>query len=156
MNVFVVASVKIVDNSAEIIQDLKLFQKRIKPLIKQTLAFVSQVEIRRIKTRTRSGIDAFEKPFEPYRTSAGKNKVSDKVDLTDTGQMFGSLTFKATASKGELFFRGREQVLKASFHDLFGAGKGKVVRPFFRISKRDEKVIVKKFEDNIGKLINEL
>ncbi len=151
-----VASVKIVDNSAEIIQDLKLFQKRIKPLIKQTLAFVSQVEIRRIKTRTRSGIDAFEKPFEPYRTSAGKNKVSDKVDLTDTGQMFGSLTFKATASKGELFFRGREQVLKASFHDLFGAGKGKVVRPFFRISKRDEKVIVKKFEDNIGKLINEL
>lgn len=151
-----VASVKIVDNSAEIIQDLKLFQKRIKPLIKQTLAFVSQVEIRRIKTRTRSGIDAFEKPFEPYRTSAGKNKVSNKVDLTDTGQMFGSLTFKATASKGELFFRGREQVLKASFHDLFGAGKGKVVRPFFRISKRDEKVIVKKFEDNIGKLINEL
>lgn len=145
---------RIKDNSVEIIRDLENIKKKAPQKIRQALSFVSAMQVRRIKTRTRAGISSTGSKFAPYVKGYGSKKESGFVDLTDTGQMLGSMTFKASQSKGELFFRGREQVDKASIHDLFGAGKKKVVRPFFRINEKDEKIIIKKFDQVIESLIN--
>lgn len=145
---------QIKDNTIEIIKDLENIKKKAPQKIRQALSFVSAMQVRRIKTRTRAGISSTGSKFAPYSKGYGSKKESGFVDLTDTGQMLGSMTFKATQSKGELFFRGREQVDKASIHDLFGAGKKKVVRPFFRINKKDEQVIRKSFADIVGGIVN--
>lgn len=145
---------QIKDNTIEIIKDLENIKKKAPQKIRQALSFVSAMQVRRIKTRTRAGISSTGSKFAPYVKGYGSKKESGFVDLTDTGQMLGSMTFKASQSKGELFFRGREQVDKASIHDLFGAGKKKVVRPFFRINKKDEQVIRKSFADIVGGIVN--
>ena len=59
--------------------------------------------------------------------------------------MFSSLTSKITPSKGELFFRLADANKKAFFHDEAGAGKKKVKREFFSISKDEEVKIEKIF-----------
>ena len=67
--------------------------------------------------------------------------------------MFSSLTSKISRSKGSLFFRNMFANKKAFFHDIAGAGKGKVVRPFFSINRQEEKQIVKVFEEKIAKIL---
>ena len=42
---------------------------------------------------------------------------------------------------------------KAFFHDIAGAGKGRVVRPFFSINRQEENQIVKVFNSKIGKIL---
>tara|TARA_R100001510_G_C7634244_1_gene192679 strand:+ start:38 stop:493 length:456 start_codon:yes stop_codon:yes gene_type:complete len=149
-----VASASIKDNTIEIIRDIENIKKKAPQKIRQALSFVSALQIRRIKTRTRAGISSTGTKFAPYSKGYGSKKESGFVDLTDSGQMLGSMTFKASQSKGELFFRGREQVEKASIHDLFGAGKKKVIRPFFRINQKDEEVILKTFANIVGGIVN--
>jgi hypothetical protein len=55
--------------------------------------------------------------------------------------MFRSLTFKTRSFSSQLFFRRSEENRKAAFHDFYGAGKGKVVRRFFAIGRKDEEKI---------------
>ena len=67
------------------------------------------------------------------------------VDLTDTGKMFRSLDYKKKGLRNTLFFSNMERNKIASYHDIFGAGKSKVVRPFFSIGRKEEDKIQKEF-----------
>ena len=143
-----VADIKITSNSIQIANEIKGISRKMAGAIKKSLANVSAFEVVQIKQRTQSkGIDAFGKPFKPYSPSYKRAGVkrSGVVDLTDTGQMFSSLTTKVTASKGVLFFRQNLANKKAAFHDEFGVGKKKITRQFFRISKDEQKKIRKLF-----------
>lgn len=149
-----VADIKIKSNAAEVQAIVKKISQRSSSAIKKALANASAYEVMAIKERTQvKGIDYRNRPFKPYSLKYKRAgvKQSGVVDLTDTGQMFSSLTFKATESKGTLFFRQQQANKKAYFHDEVGAGKGKVIRPFFRISKDEEVKIEKIFRNVLNK-----
>ena len=136
-----VATIKVKDNSAEIVAIVKKIQRRSTSAIKKALANASAFEVGAIKKRTQQkGIDYKGRPFKPYsiKYKRAAVKQSGVVDLTDTGQMFSSLTSRILPSKGELFFRQGFANRKAFFHDEAGAGRKKVIRPFFSISKSEE------------------
>jgi hypothetical protein len=63
------------------------------------------------------------------------------VDLTDTGQMFSSLTYRLANKSADLFFSQGFQNRKAYYHDVAGVGKKKVKRPFFRLSDKEKDVM---------------
>ena len=143
-----VADIKITSNSIQIANEIKGISRKMAGAIKKSLANVSAFEIKVIKRRTQTkGVDAFGRPFKPYSPNYKRAgvKQSGVVDLTDTGQMFSSLTFKVSASKGVLFFRQNLANKKAAFHDIFGVGKQKITRQFFRISKDEQNKIRKIF-----------
>ena len=139
-----VAEVKITSNTIQIANEIKGISQKMSSAIKKSLANVSAFEISEIRSRTQTkGVDAFGRKFKPYSPNYKRAgvKQSGVVDLKDTGQMFSSLTSKITASKGELFFRQKAQNDKAAFHDIFGVGKKRITRQFFRISKDEKKKI---------------
>ena len=143
-----VADIKITSNSIEIANEIKAMSKKMSGAIKKSLANVSAFEVVQIKQRTQSkGVDAYGKRFKPYspKYKRASVKQSGVVDLTDTEQMFNSLTSKVSASKGVLFFRQNPANKKAAFHDMFGVGKKKITRQFFRISKDEQKKIQRLF-----------
>ena len=151
-----VASVTIKTNTIELSKDLEQIQKQFPTAIKQTLANVSAFQIKNIRDRTqRKGISVNGTAFKPYSAGYKRAKIKESgvVDLTDTGQMFSALTTKILPSKGTLFFRNMFANKKAFFHDQVGAGKGKVIRPFFGINRQEEKQIVKVFVDKISKIV---
>ena len=151
-----VASVTIKANTIQLSKDLQQIQKQFPNAIQQTLANVSAFQILNIRDRTqRKGVSVNGTAFKPYSAGYKRAKVKESgvVDLTDTGQMFSSLTTRILPSKGTLFFRNMFANKKAFFHDQAGAGKGKVVRPFFGINRQEEKQIVKVFTDKISKII---
>lgn len=150
-----VAEVKIKANTIEVTKYLKRLQKTIPKDIKTALNKVSAFGVKQITEKTQKG----EKPdggrFKGYAKSTKKDRTKRGrqigfVDLTDTGQMFRSLTFKANRNKSTLFFRRQSENRKASYHDFFGAGKSKVVRPFFAIGRKDENKIRDIFFKSIG------
>lgn len=150
-----VAEVKIKANTIEVTKYLKRLQKTIPKDIKTALNKVSAFGVKQITEKTQKG----EKPdggrFKGYAKSTKKDRTKRGrqigfVDLTDTGQMFRSLTFKANRNKSTLFFRRQSENRKASYHDFFGAGKRKVVRPFFAIGRKDENKIRDIFFKSIG------
>jgi len=143
-----VADIKITSNSVEIANEIKAMSRKMSSAIKKSLANVSAFEIDAIIDRTQNkGVDAYGKRFKPYSPNYKRAgvKQSGVVDLTDTGQMFSSLTTKVSASKGVLFFRQNLANKKAAFHDMFGVGKKKITRQFFRISKDEQKKIQRLF-----------
>lgn len=143
-----VADIRIQDNSIQVKKSLQQVSKQIPRAVKKALANAAAYEISAIKERTQSkGIDYQGRAFKPYSTKYKRRlvKQSGVVDLTDTGQMFSSLTSKITPSKGELFFRQASANRKAFFHDQAGVGKKKIIRPFFRIAKKEETNIVNIF-----------
>jgi len=151
-----VASVTIKTNTIQLSKTLERIQKEFPSAIKQALANVSALQIRNIRDRTqRKGVSVTGSPFKKYSLGYKRAKVKESgvVDLTDTGQMFSALTSKIRPSKGTLFFRNMFANKKAFFHDVAGAGKGKVVRPFFAINRQEEKQIVQVFTDKISKVV---
>lgn len=149
-----VAKIRVKDNSVQLSKELKNIQRKFPSAIKKALANVSAFQIVNIRNRTqRKGVDVNGSPFKPYSKAYRRRlvKQSGVVDLTDTGQMFSSLTSKITPSKGTLFFRQAQANKKAFYHDIAGAGKGRVVRPFFGINDREADKIGQLFVDKIFK-----
>ena len=149
-----VASVTVKTNSVQLSKEFKNIQRKFPSAIKKALANVSAFQIANIKDRTqRKGVSVNGNPFKPYSKGYRRRlvKQSGVVDLTDTGQMFSSLTSKITPSKGTLFFRQAQANKKAFYHDIAGAGKSKVVRPFFSINDREADKIGQLFADKIFK-----
>jgi hypothetical protein len=149
-----VASVTVKTNSVQLSKQFRNIQKKFPNAIKKALANVSAFQIANIKDRTqKKGISVNGSSFRPYSKEYKRRlvKQSGVVDLTDTGQMFSSLTSKITPSKGTLFFRQAQANKKAFYHDVVGAGKGKVVRPFFSINDRESDKIGQLFADKIFK-----
>ena len=136
-----VADVKVTANTIEVSNYIKSLQRKIPSNIKKGLAQASAFGIQQITDKTQKGQMPDGGRFRPYSKATRKDRAKrgrqiSFVDLTDSGRMFRSLTFKATRNKSTLFFRRQEENKKAFFHD---SGHGKMPqRPFFAIGRRDE------------------
>ena len=152
-----VADIRVKYNSIEVKNYLNSILKRTPSAIEQSLNRVSAYGVKQITEKTQKGKPPDGGSFEGYAKSTRKSRLKrgrqvSFVDLTDTGQMFRSLTWNAKGNKSELFFRRQAENRKASYHDYFGAGKKKVVRPFFSIGRKDEIQIQKRFAQHYFRL----
>ena len=152
-----VADVKIKANTINVSNYIKKLQRTIPRDITKALNKVSAYAVDQIQTKTQKGELPDGGRFKPYAKSTRKSRQEKGrqvsfVDLTDTGQMFRSLTWKAKGKQSTLFFRRQSENRKAAYHDFFGAGKKKVVRPFFSIGRKDEIQIQKRFAQHLFRL----
>ena len=150
-----VADIKIKANTIQVSKYLQKLQRTIPKDIQTALNKVSAYGVKQITDKTQKGKTPDGGTFQGYAPSTKKNRSKrgrqvSFVDLTDTGQMFRSLTWKANRNKSTLFFRRQSENKKASYHDFFGAGKTKIVRPFFAIGRKDENKIRDIFFKTIG------
>ena len=134
-------------NVKKFLQKLSKEQRR---AVQKSLNRVSNMAIFMITKRTQSGKlpDGGQmRAYAPATVKSRKKKGRQTgfVDLTDTGKMFRSLDYKKKGLRNILFFSNMERNKIASYHDIFGAGKGKVVRPFFSIGRKEEEKIQKEF-----------
>ena len=149
-----VAEINIKSNVIDISNYIKSIEVAMPNAIQQSLARVSAFGVKQITDKTQSGKTPDGGRFIPYskqykQSKEFKKKTNKFVDLTLSGNMFRSLTFKATRTRGTLFFRRETEDIKAFKHDT---GVGKLpVRPFFAIGRRDEDKIRKLFLDHLSK-----
>jgi hypothetical protein len=150
--------VQIKANTLEVVQELKRISKKQKSAIEKSLNKVSNMAVFMITKRTQSGklpdggqMRAYAKGTVRSRKKRGRQ--TGFVDLTDTGKMFRSLDFKTGGLKSTLFFSNTERNKIASYHDTFGVGKSKVVRPFFSIGKKEEDKIRQEFASTYFKAL---
>ena len=145
-------------NTLSVQKELKKISNLQKSAISKALNKVSNMAIFMITKRTQSGNLPDGGKMLPYAKSTKKirkkkGRQTGFVDLTDSNQMFRSLDYKVVGFKSSLFFRGQDQNKKASYHDFFGAGKSKVLRPFFSVGKKEEEKIQKEFTSTYFKAI---
>tara|TARA_A100001391_G_C4922916_1_gene239660 strand:- start:168 stop:632 length:465 start_codon:yes stop_codon:yes gene_type:complete len=134
-------------NVKKFLQKLSKEQRR---AVQKSLNRVSNMAIFMITKRTQSGKLPDGGQMRAYAPATVKSRKkrgrqTGFVDLTDTGKMFRSLDYKKKGLRNTLFFSNMERNKIASYHDMFGAGKGKVVRPFFSIGRKEEEKIQKEF-----------
>jgi len=151
--------IQIKANTFEVVKELEKIKKKKKSAIEKALNKVSNMAIFMITKRTQRGKLPDGGQMRAY--SSGKKKNRKKrgrqtgfVDLTDTGKMFRSLDYKVAGFKSTLFFSNMERNKIASYHDIFGAGKSKIVRPFFSVGDREEEKIKKEFASTYFKALN--
>tara|TARA_R100000353_G_scaffold65471_2_gene50898 strand:- start:1262 stop:1726 length:465 start_codon:yes stop_codon:yes gene_type:complete len=142
--------VKIDINTINVKNELQRLTRKQKSAVKKALNRVSNMAIFMITKRTQKGKLPNGGQMRAYAPSTVKSRKkrgrqTGFVDLTDTGKMFRSLDYKVKGLKSTLFFSNMERNKIASYHDIFGAGKSKVVRPFFSIGRREEDKIQKEF-----------
>ena len=142
--------VKVDVNTINVVNELKRISSKQKPVILKALNKVSNMAIFMITKRTQSGNLPDGGKMIPYAKSTVKSRKkrgrqTGFVDLKDSGQMFRSLTYDIKGLKSSLFFRGQDQNKKASYHDFFGVGKKKTIRPFFSIGNKEENKIRQEF-----------
>ena len=87
----------------------------------------------------------YRKPSSPLAPKRGF-----KSKLIHSGKMFRDMSWKAHNFKTKLGFKTKRSAEIAKYHDKDGAGKSKVLRPFFNISKTQFNLLqrlMKKFID---------
>ena len=142
--------VKVEVNTVNVVKELKRMSAKQKSSVTKALNKVSNMAIFMIDKRTKKGLLPDGGKMIPYAKSTvkrrkKKGRQTGFVDLEDTGQMFRSLTYDIKGLKSSLFFRGQDQNKKASYHDFFGVGKKKTIRPFFSIGNKEEDKIRQEF-----------
>ena len=142
--------IEIKANTLNVKNELKKMSRKQKSAITKALNKVSNMAIFMITKRTQSGRLPDGGQMRAYAPATVKSRKkrgrqTGFVDLTDTGKMFRSLDFKTGGLKSTLFFSNMERNKIASYHDIFGAGKSKVVRPFFSIGDKEEDKIKQEF-----------
>ena len=142
--------VKVEVNTVNVVKELKRMSAKQKASVTKALNKVSNMAIFMIDKRTKKGLLPDGGKMIPYAKSTvkrrkKKGRQTGFVDLEDSGQMFRSLTFDIKGLKSSLFFRGQDQNKKASYHDFFGVGKKKTIRPFFSIGNKEEDKIRQEF-----------
>ena len=142
--------VKVEVKTVNVVKELKRMSAKQKASVTKALNKVSNMAIFMIDKRTKKGLLPDGGKMIPYAKSTvkrrkKKGRQTGFVDLKDSGQMFRSLTYDIKGLKSSLFFRGQDQNKKASYHDFFGVGKKKTIRPFFSIGNKEEDKIRQEF-----------
>lgn len=120
---------------------------------KNLLKIASQVR-NDIHTRTvKKGRDYRERKFKGYSylTAIARKKAKkpiDRVTLSWTGAMLGSMTIKKIAKGAAIYFNDETERKKAEKHHY---GEGLPRRSFFKLSKDNERYIYDRFEKPIIK-----
>ena len=142
--------VQVKANTIQVVNELKRITRKQKPVIEKALNKVSNMAVFMITKRTQSGKLPDGGLMKPYAKATIKSRKkrgrqTGFVDLKDSGKMFRNLTYEIKGLKSSLFFRGEDYEKIASYHDTFGVGKKKTVRPFFSIGNKEEDKIKQEF-----------
>ena len=145
-----VADVKVKFNTIQVNKFIKRITRKQRKSITTALNNVSNMAVLMITKRTQKGLKPDGGRFIQYseaykKTKDYKKKKNKFVDLTLSGKMFRSLDFRNIGYKNTLFFANKEREKIASFHDSFGVGKRKIIRPFFAIGRKEEDKIIDEF-----------
>ena len=117
-------------------------------LIREVLLLLRE----RIIRRTLSGRDESGAAFRRYSPTYKKQGT---VNLQDTGQMLQGITpTRVQERRGELGFKGGGALQKATWHHVTGAGRSRVIRRFFGITREDEDTAFKRVEAFIARRLS--
>ncbi len=138
-------------------------------------AFLDQIEniklrnllglgaLRIIRKRTREGLDVDGNPFaeysESYKPKRERNELpTDTPDLAFSVRdgMMQSLRYELSDGGIELGFDRTDKALLASYHNVQGAGKSKVIRKFFGISTEEEQQLADLIQDDLAVALQSL
>lgn len=113
-----------------------------------TMNKLALAQTRKIKDRTRKGVDLERKPFKPYNEDYARRKFkqtgipTNVVNLTfdDISGMMTQIdhVIANDFSSAELLILDPEKRKIAGYHNELGAGRSRVIRTFWGISKEDE------------------
>jgi len=112
--------------------------------------------IRIIKKRTREGKDVEGRSFKPYsegyrriRQRAGRPTTPVDLNFSNAGGMLDSIEgfIPSTLDKVSIEFNRPDKELLAYYHNISGAGKGKVIREFFALSDDESEQVFKNVEE---------
>lgn len=121
--------------------------------------------IKLIQQRTREGIDVDGNRFKPYST--GYKKLREKAGLgTDIvnlkfSKYFGMLheinhVVAQDLSSVSVLIDDTDKAEIAKYHNVMGAGKGKVIRKFWGLSPEEEKALTELTELEIQNVLKSL
>jgi len=136
-----------------------LLDKTVKALpaeVDKALAATAMQGINMIQDRTESG-KGYLGVFRPYSTAYAKfrgnrGRQITPVNLNFTGRMLSSIASRRV-SRGvqEIYFTRAEEARKAYFHNVTGAGKGRVTRKFFGFNQTEKSMLGKFFKSRLLK-----
>jgi len=133
---------------------LKAFPKRIKKASRKALSKASAFVSFKVKKRTKDGIGLNGK-FEGYaastlRSRGARGRNTGTVDLMDSGQMLGSMIWKAKSPfLGIVYFSNTLAARKAMWHHT-GAGH-LPVRKWFDVNNKEEILVGSRFRNEFIK-----
>lgn len=147
----------------------KVFQKITEPRAMKEVGQFAADQIR-LRTRLSKGVeqdDGPENKLLPLAESTKKarkkkkkkGKLSSKTtvtrsNLTETGEMLDSISvIRASKEEALIGFSGDRNKKLGAIHNDLGAGRKKVKRPFFHISKKDRTKIRNKIRNRLRQLI---
>lgn len=130
--------------------------KKLPAEIDKALAATAMQGINIIQDRTEAGrgyLGAF-RPYSPayakFRGNRGRQITP--VNLNFTGRMLSAVaTRKVSRGVQEIYFTRAEEARKAYFHNVTGAGKGRIVRPFFGFNQKEKSMLGKFFKSRLLK-----
>jgi len=126
---------------------------------KKVLMKMAALASSEIKAHTLAGQDEHGKAFKPYSRGylAGMRKkgrkLSNKVNLFDSGDMFRSITWKMKSKRSAVvFLRSAEQAIKASAHHFGGGNLPR--RPWFGLQKGEQKKLTDVLRSEIQRVLH--
>jgi len=121
---------------------------------------------RNIQKRTREGRDLLENAFRPYNPIYARRKTrktgipTNVVNLIydDVNGMMKSIDHVVfnDFTGVELFFTDDQKKRLAEFHNILGAGKSKVIRNFWGVSKPEEESLAELVEAELNLILQKL
>lgn len=125
--------------------------KKMPQMIDRALSLTAQQGINIILDRTAAG-KGINAPFQPYNDKYAKFRAQRgrqiaPVDLNFTGRMLASMsTQRIRRGVQRISFNRAEEARKAYFHNVTGAGKGRVTRKFFGFNQAEKSRLSKIFK----------
>lgn len=123
-------------------------------------------QIRKIKDRTRRGVDLSGKTFKPYNEQYAERKFKTtgipthvvNLTLDDISGMLQQIDHVVNTdfSNVEILFRDPRKRKLASYHNELGAGRSRVIREFWGINPQDEKDLLDLIGHDLELLLQKL
>ena len=143
--------------------DLKKIQKNMDKVGRDSSSkSVMNAALLRVKNniilRTNSGIGVNNKQFQGYSSSYASEEGKTIVNLTKTGTMMNAMTQKTLSdTSGLIFFiNSGYKDSKITVHDLVkihNTGDGVPEREFFGVNNKDNKDVLKTYQNSVTKAI---
>lgn len=124
--------------------------------IDKALAITAMHGINMIQDRTESGrgYDGIFRPYSPAyaKFRSVKGRQITPVNLNFTGRMLSAIASRRV-SRGvqEIYFTRAEEARKAYFHNVTGAGKGRITRRFFGFNETEKSKLRQFFKSRLLK-----
>jgi len=123
-------------------------------------------QIRKIKDRTRRGLDLSGKTFKPYNEKYAERKFKTtgipthvvNLTLDDISGMLQQIDHLVATdfSNVEILFRDPRKRKLASYHNELGAGRSRVIREFWGVNSQDEKDLLDLIGHDLELLLQKL